>query len=127
MGVSSPSTTRQPPVAIALDKAATVEAGTTLRSLTTSLQHTSTVPVAFYSFKSRGMFALGHVLIDQRKMDLRAMEKARISKRDPGEAICRKFGTGRLHDIDRAVLERDGTASLKKKSPEAKRFADSPF
>ena len=50
MGVTSPSTTRQLPVAIAPDKAATFEAGTTLRSLTTSLQHTPTVPVAVISF-----------------------------------------------------------------------------
>ena len=67
------------------------------------------------------------VLIDQGKMDLRATEKVRISKRDLGEAICRKFGAGELHDGDRAVLERHGTVSLKEKSLEAKRFADSPF
>jgi len=58
MGVPSPSTTRQPPVAIAPDKAATFEAGTTLRSLTTWLQDTSIVPVAVYSFKSRRLFVL---------------------------------------------------------------------
>jgi len=37
MGVTLPGTTRQPPVAIAPDKATTFEADTALRSLTTRL------------------------------------------------------------------------------------------
>ena len=51
MGVTSPNPTRQPLVAIAPDKAATFEADTTLRSLTTSLQHTPTVQLQFIRSK----------------------------------------------------------------------------
>ena len=81
--------------------------------------------VHFYWF-DRLVSGNERVLIDQGEMDSQAMEKALISKRDLGEAIRRKFGTGGLHEIDRAVLERDGTVSLKKKSPESERSADSP-